>query len=252
MKSSPKDKGFRPIMRSAERCVWMTAGILSYQLCDREFDCDGCPLDAAMQMHFAHEHPRGKTQQPVETPSAGELHERDYLYSRDHCWVKNVDPYVVRVGLEQGFASILLSPKAIALPSVGDKVRRSETCCWIILEGGTIPISSPVEGIIYAINANIYDEPHKLPTQPLTQGWLFEVQTQEEDLTSLALLTKTDVEKHYTRDMTRFNKMLKDSIKASHMSIGATLADGGQVLQDVSQMLGPKRYHELIKSVFCK
>lgn len=37
-----------------QRCVWMAAGILSYQLCEREFDCDQCPLDKAMRMHISH------------------------------------------------------------------------------------------------------------------------------------------------------------------------------------------------------
>jgi hypothetical protein len=32
----------------------MAAGILSYQLCEREFDCDQCPLDKAMRMHISH------------------------------------------------------------------------------------------------------------------------------------------------------------------------------------------------------
>ncbi len=44
----------RPILPPDElRCVWMSAGILSYQLCDRAFDCDHCALDQAMRPHFA-------------------------------------------------------------------------------------------------------------------------------------------------------------------------------------------------------
>lgn len=30
-------------------CIWMSAGLLSYRLCDREYDCEHCPLDAALR-----------------------------------------------------------------------------------------------------------------------------------------------------------------------------------------------------------
>lgn len=31
-----------------QQCVWMQAGVVGYKLCDREFDCDRCPFDAAL------------------------------------------------------------------------------------------------------------------------------------------------------------------------------------------------------------
>jgi hypothetical protein len=29
-------------------CVWMSAGLVSFKLCDREGECEGCPFDRAM------------------------------------------------------------------------------------------------------------------------------------------------------------------------------------------------------------
>lgn len=37
----------RPVGRP-EQCVWMQACVVGYKLCDREFDCDRCPFDAAL------------------------------------------------------------------------------------------------------------------------------------------------------------------------------------------------------------
>lgn len=40
------------VRRTAEsptQCVWMQAGVVGYKLCDREFDCDQCPFDAALR-----------------------------------------------------------------------------------------------------------------------------------------------------------------------------------------------------------
>jgi hypothetical protein len=30
-------------------CVWMSAGLIAFKLCDREGECEGCPFDRAMR-----------------------------------------------------------------------------------------------------------------------------------------------------------------------------------------------------------
>jgi hypothetical protein len=32
-----------------ELCLWMLSGVLNYRLCDRDFDCEHCPLDRALR-----------------------------------------------------------------------------------------------------------------------------------------------------------------------------------------------------------
>lgn len=39
----------RDAVESPARCVWMLAGVVSYRLCNRAFDCDHCPLDRALR-----------------------------------------------------------------------------------------------------------------------------------------------------------------------------------------------------------
>ena len=251
MKSFPEDSSSHPIIPPDHRCVWMAAGILSYQLCDREFDCDNCPLDAALQMHFSRGADHQKTRPPARNGNLAEDQQDGYRYSANHCWVKVVDENVVRVGLEPKLACALLSPKAIAMPSTGDTVRVRESCCWVILEGGTIPLGAPVDGMVCSVNAAVCDQPYRLCTNPYTHGWLFEIQLQGDALSTAGLLSKSEADRQYAEDCNRFNKTLLNALKSNKMSVGATLADGGQALHDVSQMLGPKRYFELVKSVFC-
>jgi hypothetical protein len=35
--------------RGGAECVWMQAGVVSYKLCDRRFDCERCPFDMAIR-----------------------------------------------------------------------------------------------------------------------------------------------------------------------------------------------------------
>ena len=30
-------------------CVWMSAGLVAFKLCDREGECEGCPFDRVMR-----------------------------------------------------------------------------------------------------------------------------------------------------------------------------------------------------------
>jgi hypothetical protein len=49
----------RTTMYTAERtrCIWMEVGLLAYLFCDRCYDCDTCPIDAAMRSHYAADRP---------------------------------------------------------------------------------------------------------------------------------------------------------------------------------------------------
>lgn len=32
-----------------QKCLWMDLGVVSYKLCDLEYDCEACPFDRAIR-----------------------------------------------------------------------------------------------------------------------------------------------------------------------------------------------------------
>ncbi len=236
------ESSFHPNFPPQHRCVWMAAGILSYQLCDRSFDCDTCPLDAAMRMHFSR-----KDAQPVKAPSREVSH--DYRYSQNHCWIARRSAAVVRIGIEPTLAN-LLAPKELVLPGVGDIVTLDQYCCWIIMEGGTLHIASPVSGSVTAVNPSLALDPFVLSNSPLVNGWLFEVRMRSDLTSEPSLLSKTDADAHYRSDRDRFAGLARAAIGRDRAAIGATLPDGGEMLRDVAAMLGQKKYFELVNAVY--
>lgn len=227
----------------------MTAGILSYQLCDRKFDCDHCPLDAAMRKHY----------QPSQTePPRAEQRDRgradlrdDYLYSGRHCWVRRRSKALVRVGIEPGLAGILMAPKAIAFPSVGETIGKGQVCLWIITEGGTFPVYSPLSGRVWAVNSLLTEKPHKLEQHPYDQGWLFDLNV-EQDVDGInELLNKERACEQFRRDDERWKELLGQAISKNRPAVGVTLADGGLMLHQVADILGPQRYFSILSRVFC-
>lgn len=242
MRFSPESP-LHPIVPPELRCVWMTAGILSYQLCDRSFDCDSCPLDAAMRMHFSR-----KDERP---PSAAMGNEEHTRYSRNHCWVARRNASAVRIGIEPTLAS-LLSPKEIVMPFVGDVVALDQYCCWIITEGGTLHISSPVSGTVIAVNSSVASDPFALANSPFVHGWLFDVRMRSDLAVEPSLLAKKDAERGYRDDHAQFAALVRTALghQRPGAGVGATLPDGGELLRDIATMLGQKKYFELVDAVY--
>lgn len=241
-----------PVVPSNElRCVWMTAGILSYQLCNRKFDCEDCPLDSAMRMHFSQQASVTKTlRQAYSSRLEGQKLRPECLYSRKHYWLKRQDRSSVRIGIEPTLASILVSPRAIVLPSVGEQLQKDKVCAWVVTEGGTLQITSPLDGEVWDANAPLADRPHDLCDYPMDRGWLFELMIKEEDLAQAKLLSMEDAEKIFTDDNAKFQMLVKAELEKNYEATGVTLPDGGQFLQSVADMLGVEKYFKLVRDVF--
>ena len=249
---SPSDKKWHVVPPEEQRCVWMTAGILSYQLCDRRFECDNCPLDAAIRNRLPRTTPACDESTSRNSMDAGkEVLRDDRLYSRNHCWTKTIDAGLVRVGIEPGLSEALLAPKAIVFPSTGQRIHRGQTCLWIVMEGGTLPVDSPLDGVIRSTNHQLADQPYLLSRQPLDNGWLFELEAEAPVVGKAGLMNRDQADPKYGADQDRFLASLRNAASRDHQSVGPTLADGGQRLQNIADMLGPNRYFALLRKVFC-
>jgi len=66
----------------AQPCVWMCAGVLRYRLCTHEYDCDNCPLDAALRGDA-----RIPAAHPLTSPYAPAFPD-DRRYAVGHTWLR--------------------------------------------------------------------------------------------------------------------------------------------------------------------
>ena len=231
------------------RCIWMTAGILSYQLCDRDFDCEHCPLDAAMRTHYS-THTVLRQRTPAESGRETKLTtQRNLLFSLHHCWVERRSDTLVRVGIDQGLATALVSPKAVAFPSVGEDVKKNQICLWIVTDGGTYPGPSPVSGRVWATNSNLNERPLSLLLQPLDQGWLFELDVGR-GADDESLLKEDEARASFAEKDERLRAAITRALSRLRPPVGETLADGGEPLRIASDMLGAKKYFSILCEVF--
>ena len=232
-----------------QRCVWMAAGVLSYQLCDRMLECETCPLDHAMtrqvQLPAAPRHAAADR-----TPPSPEGLRPGLRYSRNHCWTRQARDGRVLIGIEPGLSSALLAPKAVVFPSAGQPLRAGQTCLWIVAEGGTFPLESPVDGVVRNTNGALGTQPHLIHDQPFDQGWLFEIEPDLDTTANPDLMEPSQIARTYESDQNRLASLLTAAVTGNRPDIGMTMADGGQRLQHMADMLGPTRYFNLVRQVF--
>lgn len=230
---------------SALPCVWMSAGLLSYRLCDRELDCENCPLDAALC--------GTDRQRPPAGSEALTGHQRwvfpdDRRYHRGHLWAKDIDAGTVRCGLDAFAAELLEHAKSVVLPVAGSHVQQGVLACWLAAEADLIPLCSPVSGTVVVGNVLVQSAPELLADSPYDEGWLVEVDCRSAVHDRESMLSASQMRERSDRQLAEFRKRAAALVDQGRCEVGATLADGGERLTDLRRILGAERYRRLVSS----
>ncbi len=254
---SDKDAAGRVTPRKY-RCVWMEAGILSYLLCDREFDCERCPLDEAMRSHYT---PAGKDRAPAGSDENARPHDTpddirvEHLpawtgSTDDHATVSVVDEGILRVSIEETAAGVLPPVKSVVLPVPGRKITAGSLCCWLIFDGGTLPLRIPFSGTVEGVNVDLAEHPHLAAESPAGKGWLFDVRPVDCAAALRTLLSPEEAEACNFRDGEIFHRLIGECTRPHGAIDGPTMQDGGHPLEDLPTIIGPVKYLEIVRRSF--
>jgi glycine cleavage system H protein len=220
-------------------CVWMTAGLVTYKLCSRGFDCDGCPLDVAL---------RGSHEPGSAAGVARALPRElrpDRKYHRTHLWVLPIHDHRIRCGLD-GFAARLLDRlTAVVFPTLSSGLRRGSPACWLSDDGQPFALQSPLPGSVSAVNEDVRRSPGLIAQSPYDAGWLLEM-TCDADLDDDSDLLSPNVMRERTdRDLEQLHREAA-ALLSQDVDVGPTLADGGELLESLRDILGVGRYHRIV------
>ena len=220
----------------------MTAGLVAYKLCDREYDCEDCPLDQAL---------RGERRKaaPLDlTPEAVIWWEfrPDRYYHASHGWIQQIKPGHCRYGLDVFAGRLLGHASSVILPATGTDVSEGRPACWVVDESEVIPLHAPISGRVEGANQEVQASPSLLGTSPYDDGWLLDIHCDDDPAEAEGLLSARQMQDRTESELRTLHEeglrdMLEDAV------VGPTLADGGEPIGDLRRMLGPERFHELIK-----
>jgi len=224
----------------AEPCVWMSAGLLAYRLCDRAFDCEHCPLDAALRGRAG---VAGRRALPAERVAAAGF-PGDRRYGPAHSWVRRLDRTRVRCGLDAFAARLLAQVTGAILPLPRSRLRRGQVACWLRIDGMVVPLRSPVDGTVHGVNLTLQRQPSRIVTEPYDGGWLFDA-CHEADLETETGLVEAETQRRRARSgMAELDAAVAQRLAGQ--AVGTTLPDGGEPVRDLLGLLGPRRFRRLL------
>lgn len=233
----------------SKECIWMSAGVLSYRLCDREFDCEHCLLDKAL-------HGGDSESAPAWTPgewgpSGYRLFPQDRHFSTSHTWALPLGSESVRVGVDALVAWLLSEATGMEFPAVGTWLERGDVAATLFTKGGKLTIPAPISGEVSGHNEAAQGCPELVVSAPYGAGWLVDmtVAPSRKNKQLAQLLCGPDMEKLSRSHLHSFHRRTDDLLSARPARVGATMADGGKALTDPRTMLGPARYLKLVQEL---
>ena len=250
---STKIKSFPLIPEEERKCIWMTTGLISYKLCDRNYQCEICPFDQAIKNEESGE---GDFQE-----SEGDLMEESLksdpsaringsiFYHPDHCWVKVENPEKVRIGIDDLLTQLINNVKVVILPQVGSFTGQGECFAHIIQEDYILPVISPLSGSIQTVNPRLEKEPELITNDPRGEGWLITVKPKhlESDLKNLLFGRKAL--SWYQREEKEIIARAGLILKHNPQGVGPTMQDGGvriSCLREVLDIVNAKQRTQIL------
>jgi glycine cleavage system H lipoate-binding protein len=222
----------------------MAAGLVNYKLCDRDFDCDHCPLDAAL---------RGDSWQmvswEVRTPARlpADRFPADRLYSTGHLWVQMPESRggTARIGLDSFAASLLGRLIEVRVPP---GPRDDRLTAELRLDSGPLTLTLPLRVETTEPNTALHERPDLALTDPYSEGWLLAAG----GMAAVALdefLNAEQALEQAQRDLRMFRRHVALEMLAETTDLGRCMADGGEPLTDLRQILGAARLHSLLRKL---
>ena len=249
-----KNKRYPLIPQEERKCVWMSTGLISYKLCDRNFQCEFCPFDLAIKNEESRE---GDFQEAEGDWMEGSLNggssariNGSVFYHPDHCWVKVENPEIVRMGLDDLLSGLIFNVKVVILPQAGSFARQGECCADIIQEDYILPVISPLSGSIQTVNPRLKKEPELIIADPRGDGWLVTIKPEnlESDLKNLLFGRKAL--SWYQREEKEIIAMTDSMLKNNPQMVGPTMQDGGVMigcLQDVLSIVTSRQKTKILE-----
>jgi len=243
------------------RCIWMTAGVISFKLCPLNYDCEHCDLDKALRSEVKSRRISSRVQRdrpetlitsekssgsekgpkiplPFFTFSPGEVEKGLHLHPA-HLWVRQVEGQKWRVGIDKLLAYILPSPIKCEIYNSDRNLIQDQVFGKILTQPGTIFLTIPLSGRLVRTNPGLAQRPELVQQDPYGEGWLAMIE-QNKDSSELKKFYTGAAGKRFLDEEAQHLKFLLKHRGVEVDQIGETLPDGGVDMKYLHQVLPAK------------
>ncbi len=266
-----KKNYYQLIPKEDLKCVWMTAGLLSYKLCKYDLQCEKCALDWELRNLSTRVAPEGwkkiNSEKTRPTPrwrkerSGGDVLTEDFsrlsingslFYHPGHTWVKVERADEVRIGIDYFLGKIIGKVKVIVLPLSGRRCLHGENLCSVIREEGILHIVFPVSGSILSVNQALKDKPELVTKDPLGEGFLLTLRPKNLQRDQKHLFFGEAALSWYQKEWERFKTAVVSELSPDQKGLGITMQDGEIKLGDIEKLIDTERYIQLVSAFLRK
>jgi len=169
-----------------------------------------------------------------------------YGFHQGHTWMKVelMSPNrqrLVKVGLDDFAQKLIGKVDAVDLPPVGSRLRQGDKGWSLMVDSKAIPMLSPVDGEVVAVNQEVLRSPGILSRDPYGEGWLLKVKSDR-----IAADTRNLLSGKVARAW--METSLENLHPIRHESLGPVLQDGGLPLDGIARVLGGDQWADLAKT----
>jgi len=237
------------IHKSDQICDWVEMGVLSYKICNHNFDCKNCPLDRALRSDVE----KVKNEESLSFCHLLALKQlmriddrKKFFVNPQHIWIDATDSEQITIGIDDVIALVLGSIDGIELPELGTLVERGSECGRIAQSGSTFSLRSPLTGKITSANHDLKNNPNILTLDPLNHGWLAVLQPEQLNQELSFCFTGNKLFSWYQNKIQWLESKLTESPSKSRLGLGKTMADGGEISYELRHYIQPEQYRQII------
>lgn len=186
-------KGERP-------CLLYANGLIDYKICCKDYECVFCEFDR----YFSEQLQVHAVVRPLEVLNVrGYRLPQGYYYHMGHTWVRIAEKADVSIGLDDFILHLLGPLDRIEVPRIGNGVTQGQPAIRIGRGAHMANVSSPVSGVVSAINLSVMDNAALAADDPYAGGWILKVHTQNLRHDLRSLLIGSEYVKHLEQDVER-------------------------------------------------
>jgi glycine cleavage system H lipoate-binding protein len=263
---------FQKNSKTGLKCIWMTAGVVNYKLCDNNFNCDCCDFDRVMRGMLPYQkNGKDKIQDVTFTEgyqkedqaiqkmvdkylyfllSGCKIH-LDRCYYPSHLWIKAESDDTIRIGLDALLIKILEPVDKVVLPALNETYRKNQLITWIVRGKNILPLYSPMKGKV--INVNYSFSVSTIDKAMEGDSYLFKMRCMEFSQEGKQAYNNMQGLQHYVQKVEIIKNFLSKAFKTKLPNeLGPTLTDGGDFEVNLEKVMGQKAFSELLNALFFK
>lgn len=242
-------------------CVWVSAGVLSYRPCDRDFECEGCPLYLALRGRSAAES-AGDSASPASTYQDDAVERYlaelgygcalhlDRAYGADGLWLAGEPGDDLRVGLDDYTLRLLQPVDDVVLPRVGVWLNHGAPCAWVNRRRLQVALHAPVAGEVVAVHPGPVVGPPRRG-EGVGERWWFRIKPHEPVAAAAGVYRNEALLGWYLGRVRAVRDQLAAVLNGPEAAaVGPALADGGLPARDLETVLGHGRFEALVGALF--